>query len=74
MVVPYESVVFTTITANGALTSGQMQITNASASNVNNCNQTKASSEEFNHRLNAKPDSIVFWAKVVNASNDSKAC
>ncbi len=68
------NVLFTTITANGALTSGQMQITNASASNVNNCNQTKTSSEEFNHRLNAKPDSIVFWAKVVNASNNSKAC
>ena len=68
------SVVFTTITANGALTSGQMQITNASASNVNNCNKTITSSEEFNHRLNAKPDSIVFWAKVVNASDDSKAC
>ena len=68
------NVVLTTITANGALTSGQMQITNASASNVNNCNQTKTSNEEFNHRLNAKPDSIVFWAKVVNASNSSEAC
>ena len=49
------NVVLTTITANGALTSGQMQITNALASNVNNCNQTKTSNEEFNHRLNAKP-------------------
>ena len=64
----------TSITANGALTSGQMQLASSTASNVNNCNQTKTSSEEFNHRLNAKPDSIVFWAKVVNASNNSKAC
>ena len=68
------NLVFTSITANGALTSGQMQLASSSASNVNNCNQTKTSSEEFNHRLNAKPDSIVFWAKVVNASNNSKAC
>ncbi|MBO4875211.1 MAG: hypothetical protein J5542_07895, partial [Bacteroidales bacterium] len=68
------NLLFTRITANGALTSGQIQVANSTASNVNNCNQTKTANDALNHRLNAKPDSIVFWAKVVNASDNSKAC
>jgi len=60
--------------ANGALTSGQMQLAEADMSSTANGNRTLSTNEEFNHRLNAKPDSIVFWAKVVNASNTDSAC
>ncbi|MBQ2574248.1 MAG: bifunctional ornithine acetyltransferase/N-acetylglutamate synthase, partial [Bacteroidales bacterium] len=57
------------ITANGALTSGQIQIGSTEASDPSNCNQSLTGNDDFNHPLNAKPDSIVFWAKVVNASS-----
>ncbi|MBR3945735.1 MAG: hypothetical protein IKJ56_01390, partial [Bacteroidales bacterium] len=62
------------IVANGALTSGRMNLASTTASNTNNCNQTLTGNPDFNHQLNAKPDSIVFWAKVVNKSNSSEAC
>ncbi len=62
------------VVANGALTSGQMQLVSLNTSSAANGNRTIQSNNDFNHRLNAKPDSIVFWAKVVNASNASQAC
>ena len=62
------------VVANGALTSGQMQLSSLIASNSSNGNRTITTNNDFNHRLNAKPDSIVFWAKTVNASNTSLAC
>lgn len=62
------------VTANGALTSGLMHLASTTPDDNSNCNQTKTDDNDFNHRLNAKPDSIVFWAKVVNASNDDSAC
>ncbi len=62
------------IVANGALTSGRMELASTTANNVNNGNKTFISNDDFNHRLNAKPDSIVFWAKAVNASNTSQSC
>ena len=60
--------------ANGALTSGQMQLVSSDADDPGNGNRTIANNNDFNHRLNAKPDSIVFWAKVVNRSEASQAC
>ena len=60
--------------ANGALTSGLMHLASTTPDDNSNCNQTKTDDNDFNHRLNAKPDSIVFWAKVVNASDASQAC
>ena len=68
----YESVLG--VVANGALTSGQMQLVSLNTSSASNGNRTIQSNNDFNHRLNAKPDSIVFWAKVVNASDGSQAC
>ena len=62
------------VVANGALTSGQMQLVSLNTSSSDNGNRTIQTNNDFNHRLNAKPDSIVFWAKVVNASNASQAC
>lgn len=62
------------VVANGALTSGQMQLVSLNTSSAANGNRTIQSNNDFNHRLNAKPDSIVFWAKVVNASDGSQAC
>ena len=60
--------------ANGALTSGLMHLASTTPEDNSNCNQTMTGDNDFNHRLNAKPDSIVFWAKVVNASDASQAC
>ena len=60
--------------ANGALTSGIMHLASTTPDDASNCNETKIDDNDFNHRLNAKPDSIVFWAKVVNADNNSEAC
>ena len=60
--------------ANGALTSGQMQLVSSDADDPGNGNRTIANDNDYNHRLNAKPDSIVFWAKVVNRSEASQAC
>ncbi|MBR6068489.1 MAG: T9SS type A sorting domain-containing protein [Bacteroidales bacterium] len=60
--------------ANGALTSGQMQLMSSDPADTRNGNRTIATNNDFNHRLNAKPDSIAFWAKVVNASDASQAC
>ncbi len=68
------NLIIATVVANGALTSGQMQLVSASATNTGNGNRTITTNEEYNHRLNAKPDSIVFWAKVNNASDASFAC
>ena len=62
------------VVANGALTSGQMQLVSLNTSSASNGNRTIQNNNDFNHRLNAKPDSIVFWAKVVNASEASQAC
>ena len=62
------------VVANGALTSGQMELGSLSMSSNSNGNRTITNNEAFNHRLNAKPDSIVFWAKAVNASNTSLSC
>lgn len=62
------------VVANGALTSGQMQLASTSMQDPANGNRTLQANNDFNHRLNAKPDSIVFWAKVVNHSNASLAC
>ncbi len=62
------------ITANGALTSGLMHLGSTTATSTKNCNQTMTGDTLFNHRLNAKPDSIVFWAKAVNASDASQSC
>ena len=70
----YSTSPFAGIVANGALTSGQMQLVSLDANNSANGNRTIKDNNEFNHRLNAKPDSIVFWAKVHNASNASQAC
>ncbi len=62
------------VVANGALTSGQMQLVSLNMNSPSNGNRTITTNNDFNHRLNAKPDSIVFWAKVVNANDASLAC
>lgn len=62
------------VVANGALTSGQMQLATTTLTDPDNGNRTLTGNNEFNHRLNAKPDSIVFWAKAVNASDQSLSC
>lgn len=62
------------VVANGALTTGQMNLGSITLTSTSNYNFTKTSDANFRQPLNAKPDSIVFWAKVVNASDESQAC
>lgn len=62
------------IVANGALTSGQMQLVSLNMNSSSNGNRTIQNNNDFNHRLNAKPDSIVFWAKAVNGNDASQSC
>ncbi|MCF0207683.1 MAG: T9SS type A sorting domain-containing protein [Bacteroidales bacterium] len=62
------------VIANGAITTGQMQLVNASLSSDNNGNRTITSNSNFHQKFDAKPDSIVFWAKAVNVNNSSLSC
>lgn len=55
---------FGSITANGNITTGQINIASTSASDATkNYNFTKRSTSGLNQPFNAKPDSISFWTK-----------
>lgn len=62
------------VIANGAITSGQMRLGTTSLSSNENYNVTRTANSSFQQKLNAKPDSIVFWARVHNHSATEKAC
>ncbi len=53
------------IIANGTITTGQIRIGNTTPSSPENYNITRTLNPNFKQRLNAKPDSIVFWAKFL---------
>ncbi|MCK9256016.1 MAG: T9SS type A sorting domain-containing protein [Bacteroidales bacterium] len=54
---------FTSLIANGNMTTGQIRIGSTTATNSANYNITRTDNPSFSQKLNAKPDSIVFWAK-----------
>ncbi|MDD4149399.1 MAG: T9SS type A sorting domain-containing protein [Bacteroidales bacterium] len=53
------------IIANGTLTTGQIRIGSTTAASAENYNITRTSNSSFKQNINAKPDSIVFWAKFL---------
>ncbi|MDR1879070.1 MAG: hypothetical protein LBQ64_05845, partial [Bacteroidales bacterium] len=59
--------------ANGNLTTGRINVGNASASHANNYNLTLSTNDSYSCPLTEKPDSIVFWAKFVAASGSTEA-
>lgn len=61
------------ITANGNITTGQIRIGSTTATNAENYNISRIAESEFSQALNAKPDSIVFWAKFVCPSASQEA-
>ncbi len=59
------NILIITVTANGNLTTGKINIGSSTASNSSNYNFTETDNPDHSQALNAKPDSIVFWAKFV---------
>jgi hypothetical protein len=59
------NIMIISVTANGNLTTGKINIGSSTASNSSNYNFTEAGNPDHSQALNAKPDSIVFWAKFV---------
>ncbi|MDR2008900.1 MAG: hypothetical protein LBQ22_00260, partial [Bacteroidales bacterium] len=64
---------FGSIIANGNITTGQIRIGSTTPSNSGNYNITRTGDSNFNQAINAKPDSIVFWAKLVCPSATQEA-
>ncbi len=61
------------IIANGTVTTGQIRIGSTSASSDDNYDITRQSDANFNQEIDAKPDSIKFWAKFVCPSSSQTA-
>lgn len=62
-----------TIVANGTLTTGQIRIGSTTPTSNQNYNITRTANPSFRQPLNAKPDSISFWAKFVCPSSVQQA-
>lgn len=62
-----------TVIANGNITTGQIRIGSTTATNSENYNITRTNDSNFRQDLNAKPNSIVFWAKFVCPSESQQA-
>ena len=62
-----------TVVANGNITTGQITIGSTTPTNNKNHNITKTTNGSFCQPLNAKPDSISFWAKFSCPSTTQKA-
>ena len=67
------SILGSNVVANGNLTTGQIRIGSTTATNPENYNITRTSNSDFRQPLNAKPDSIVFWAKFICPSSTQQA-
>ncbi len=67
------SILGNTVIANGTITTGQIRIGSSTASNPENYNITRTSNTSLKQSFNAKPDSIVFWAKFACPSSTQKA-
>jgi hypothetical protein len=61
------------IIANGTITTGQIRIGSTTPTNSQNYNITRANNSTFRQPLNAKPDSIGFWAKFICPSSAQQA-
>ncbi len=61
------------IIANGTITTGQIRIGSTTASSNQNYDITRTGDANFKQNINAKPDSIRFWAKFVCPSTTQTA-
>ena len=61
------------IIANGNITTGQIRIGSSTPTSSQNYNITRTGNSNFRQPLNAKPDSIRFWAKFVCPSSSQEA-
>ncbi len=61
------------VIANGTMTTGKIKIGSTNPTSSSNYNVTLRESAGFNHPLNAKPDSLVFWAKFICPSETQTA-
>lgn len=59
--------------ANGTVTTGQIRIGSSTASSAENYNITRTGDSQFRQAIDAKPDSIRFWAKFVCPSETQTA-
>lgn len=68
------NLIFTSVTANGNITTGQINIGSTTAGDASsNYNFTKRSTSGLNQPFNAKPDSISFWTKFSCPSSSQYA-
>ncbi|HOK37943.1 MAG TPA: PCMD domain-containing protein [Bacteroidales bacterium] len=61
------------IIANGTITTGKIKIGSTNPNHSSNYNVTLQEIADFNHPLNSKPDSLVFWAKFICPSETQTA-
>jgi len=61
------------VTANGNITTGQIRIGSSTATDPQNYNISRTSNSSISQEFNAKPDSIVFWAKFECPSTSQNA-
>ncbi|MDD3688031.1 MAG: T9SS type A sorting domain-containing protein [Bacteroidales bacterium] len=61
------------VMANGTITTGQIRIRSTTAADAENYNITRTGDSQFRQAINAKPDSIRFWAKFVCPSETQTA-
>lgn len=61
------------VIANGNLTTGRIRVGSATATSSENYNFSQRSDNNFSQKLDAKPDSLVFWAKFVCPSASQEA-
>jgi len=59
--------------ANGTVTTGQIRIGSSTAASTENYNITRTGDAQFRQAIDAKPDSLVFWAKFVCPSTTQTA-
>lgn len=61
------------IIANGTITTGQIRIGSTTGDSPENYNISRTSNSSLSQSFNAKPDSVIFWAKFVCPSSSQKA-
>jgi len=61
------------IIANGTITTGQIRIGSTTGDSPENYNISRTDDSSLSQIFNAKPDSVVFWAKFVCPSTSQKA-
>ncbi|MDR1974240.1 MAG: InlB B-repeat-containing protein [Bacteroidales bacterium] len=62
-----------TVSANGNLTTGRMNIGSTTATDLSNHNFTDRANTGFNRPLGSVPDSVVFWAKYLPSKDGIRA-